>query len=158
MPHNMSPIAQQKAACRFAETWHDKGYEKGETQRFWLDLLHNIFGVDDPTKMMQFEIPVKTITKEKGADYIDGYVMPTKVLIEQKGSHVDLSAKAKQSDGTELTPYQQARRYASGLPLSMAPRWIVTCNFKEFWVYDMEPPNADPQKILKRNTIDFNSL
>ncbi len=147
----MSPIAQQKAACRFAETWHDKGYEKGETQRFWLDLLHNIFGVDDPTKMMQFEIPVKTITKEKGADYIDGYVMPTKVLIEQKGSHVDLSAKAKQSDGTELTPYQQARRYASGLPLSMAPRWIVTCNFKEFWVYDMEQPNADPQKIMLEN-------
>ena len=147
----MTTTQQQKAARRFAETWQGKGYEKGETQRFWLDLLHNIFGVDDPTKTMQFEIPVKTITKEKGADFIDGYINPTKVLIEQKGSHIDLSAKAKQSDGAELTPYQQARRYAAGLPLSMAPRWIVTCNFKEFWVYDMELPNAEPQKILLEN-------
>ena len=147
----MTPTEQQKAARRFAELWQGKGYEKGETQRFWLDLLHNVFGVDDPTKTMQFEIPVKTITKEKGADFIDGYITPTKVLIEQKGSHIDLSAKAKQSDGTELTPYQQARRYAAGLPLSMAPRWIVTCNFREFWVYDMEQPTAEPQKILLEN-------
>ena len=149
--NTMTNLIQQKAARRFAETWQGKGYEKGETQRFWLDLLHNVFGVDDPTKMMQFEIPVKTITKEKGADFIDGYITPTKVLIEQKGSHVDLAAKAKQSDGSELTPYQQARRYAEGLPLSQKPRWIVTCNFKEFWVYDMEQPNAEPQKVPLEN-------
>ena len=135
------------AAAAFAERWQGKGYEKGETQRFWLDLLHNVFGEDDPTKTMQFEIPVKTITKEKGADFIDGYITPTKVLIEQKGSRIDLAAKAKQSDGFELTPYQQARRYAEGLPLSQKPRWIITCNFREFWVYDMEYPNNEPQKI-----------
>ena len=139
------------AAAAFAERWHGKGYEKGETQRFWLDLLHNVFDEDDPTKTMQFEIPVKTITKEKGADFIDGYITPTKVLIEQKGLHIDLGAKAKQSDGTELTPYQQARRYAEGLPLSQKPRWIITCNFKAFWVYDMEQPNAEPQKVLLEN-------
>ena len=139
------------AAAAFAERWHGKGYEKGETQRFWLDLLHNVFDEDDPTKTTQFEIPVKTITKEKGADFIDGYITPTKVLIEQKGSHIDLAAKAKQSDGSELTPYQQARRYAEGLPLSQKPRWIVTCNFKEFWVYDMEHPNNEPQKISLEN-------
>ena len=139
------------AAAAFAERWHGKGYEKGETQRFWLDLLHNVFGEDDPTKTTQFEIPVKTIAKEKGADFIDGYITPTKVLIEQKGSHIDLAAKAKQSDGSELTPYQQARRYAEGLPLSQKPRWIITCNFKEFWVYDMEHPNNEPQKIALEN-------
>ena len=139
------------AAAAFAERWHGKGYEKGETQRFWLDLLHNVFDEDDPTKTTQFEIPVKTITKEKGADFIDGYITPTKVLIEQKGSHIDLAAKAKQSDGSELTPYQQARRYAEGLPLSQKPRWIITCNFKEFWVYDMEHPNNEPQKISLEN-------
>ena len=139
------------AAAAFAERWHGKGYEKGETQRFWLDLLHNVFGEDDPIKTMQFEIPVKTITKEKGADFIDGYITPTKVLIEQKGSHIDLAAKAKQSDNSELTPYQQARRYAEGLALSQKPRWIITCNFKEFWVYDMEHPNNEPQKISLEN-------
>ncbi len=143
----MSNMIQKKAARQFVKDWTGKGYEKGETQRFWLDLLHNVFGVDDPTKTMQFEIPVKTITKEKGADFIDGYIAPTKVLIEQKGSHIDLSAKAKQSDGAELTPYQQARRYATGLPLSMAPRWIVACNFTTFEIHDMERPNDAPEII-----------
>lgn len=92
---------QKQAAKRFVERWMGKGYEKGETQRFWLDLLHNVFGVDDPTKVMQFEIPVKTITKEKGSDFIDGYIAMTKVLIEQKGSHIDLSAKAKRWRGID---------------------------------------------------------
>ena len=138
---------QKQAAKQFVKRWTGKGYEKGETQRFWLDLLHNVFGVDDPTKEMQFEIPVKTITKEKGADFIDGYIAMTRVLIEQKGSHIDLGAKAKQSDGAELTPYQQGRRYAEGLPLSRKPRWIVACNFKTFEVHDMEHPNDAPEVI-----------
>lgn len=140
-------ISQKEAAKRFAKTWEGKGYEKGETQRFWLDLLHNVFGVDDPTKMMVFEVPVKTITKEKGSDFIDAYIPLTKVLIEQKGSKVKLSEKARQSDGAELTPYQQARRYAAGLPVSMAPRWIVACNFETFEVHDMERPTAEPEVI-----------
>ena len=138
---------QKQAAKAFVQEWAGKGYEKGETQRFWIDLLHTVFGIDNPTKIMEFELPVKTITKEKGSDFIDGYIMPTKVLIEQKGSHVDLSAKARQSDGAELTPYQQARRYAAGLPLSMAPRWIVACNFTTFEVHDMEHPNDAPEII-----------
>lgn len=140
-------ISQKEAAKRFAKTWEGKGYEKGETQRFWLDLLHNVFGVDDPTKMMVFEVPVKTITKEKGSDFIDAYIPSTKVLIEQKGSKVKLSEKARQSDGAELTPYQQARRYAAGLPVSMAPRWIIACNFETFEVHDMERPTAEPEVI-----------
>ena len=143
----MSNTTQKQAARQFAKDWMGKGYEKGETQRFWLELLHNVFGIDNPMAWMQFELPVKTITKEKGSDFIDAYISVTKVLIEQKGSHVDLSAKAKQSDGAELTPYQQARRYAAGLPLSMAPRWIVACNFTTFEVHDMEHPNDAPEVI-----------
>lgn len=142
---------QQKAVKDFVKDWLGKGYEKGETQRFWMDLLHRVFGVDNPMAMMQFEIPVKTITKEKGSDFIDAYIPTTKVLIEQKGSHVDLSAKARQSDGSELTPYQQARRYAAGLPVSMTPRWIVACNFETFEVHDMEHPNDAPEVILLKD-------
>lgn len=138
---------QKQAAKAFAHEWSGKGYEKGETQRFWLSLLHNVFGIDDPTKVMEFELPVKTITKEKGSDFIDGYISTTKVLIEQKGSHVDLRAKARQSDGAELTPYQQGRRYAAGLPLNLHPRWIVACNFTTFEVHDMEHPNDAPEVI-----------
>jgi len=138
---------QKQAAKTFVKEWSGKGYEKGETQRFWLSLLHNIFGIDDPTRIMEFELPVKTITKEKGSDFIDAYITTTKVLIEQKGSHVDLNTKAKQSDGAELTPYQQARRYAAGLPHTMNPRWIVACNFTTFEVHDMEHPTDAPEII-----------
>ena len=138
---------QKQAAGQFVKEWSVKGYEKGETQRFWLSLLHNIFGIDDPTKMMEFEIPVKTFAKDKGSDFIDGYITPTRVLIEQKGSHVDLTAKSKQSDGMELTPYQQGLRYASGLGSTKYPRWIVACNFTTFEVHDMEHPNDAPEVI-----------
>ncbi len=150
---------QRQAVKAFVKDWTGKGYEKGETQRFWLDLLHRVFGVDNPTQVMQFEIPVKTITKEKGSDFIDAYIPATKVLIEQKGSKIDLTAKARQSDGSELTPYQQGRRYAAGLPLSMAPRWIVACNFDTFEVHDMERPNDAPEIILLKDLEkDFHRL
>ena len=142
-----STNTQKQAAKAFVREWSGKGYEKGETQRFWIDLLHTVFGIDNPTKIMEFELPVKTITKEKGSDFIDAYIHTTKVLIEQKGSHVDLGAKYRQSDGQELTPYQQGRRYAAGLPLNMHPRWIVACNFTTFEVHDMEHPNDAPEVI-----------
>lgn len=142
-----STNTQKQAAKAFVQEWSGKGYEKGETQRFWLSLLHTVFGIDNPMKMMEFELPVKTITKEKGSDFIDAYIHATKVLIEQKGSHVDLNAKYRQSDGQELTPYQQARRYAAGLPHTMNPRWIVACNFNTFEVHDMEHPTDAPEII-----------
>ncbi len=138
---------QKQAAKQFVQDWSGKGYEKGETSRFWIALLQNVYGIQDATKFIEFELPVKTILKEKGSDFIDGYIASTKVLIEQKGSHVDLNAKYRQSDGSELTPYQQARRYAAGLPLNMHPRWIVACNFTMFEVHDMEHPNDAPEVI-----------
>ena len=138
---------QKQAAKQFVQDWFGKGYEKGETSRFWIALLQNVYGIQDATKLIEFELPVKTILKEKGSDFIDGYIASTKVLIEQKGSHVDLNTKYRQSDGSELTPYQQARRYAAGLPLSMVPRWIVACNFSTFEVHDMEHPNDAPEII-----------
>ena len=154
-----SSNTQKQAAKAFVQEWSGKGYEKGETQRFWIDLLHTVFGIDNPTKIMEFELPVKTITKEKGSDFIDAYISSTKVLIEQKGSHVDLGTKYRQSDGQELTPYQQARRYAAGLPLSMAPRWIVACNFRTFEVHDMEHPNDAPETILLNDLeMEFHRL
>ena len=142
---------QAVSAGAFVERWSCKGYEKGETQRFWLDLLQSVFGVSNPTSFMEFELPVKTITKEKGSDFIDAYIPSTKVLIEQKSSKVALDQKARQSDGSELTPYQQARRYAAGLPLSMAPRWIVVCNFMRFELHDMEKPNDAPEVVFLEN-------
>lgn len=85
--------------------------------------------------------------------YIDGYIETTNVLIEQKGQHRDLNKGIRQSDGSYLTPFQQAQRYSSTLPYSKRPRWIITSNFKEFHIYDMEKLNSDPS-IVKLEDLE----
>lgn len=138
---------QQSAARRFVETWKGRGYEKGDTQPFWYQLLHDIFGIEVPANFVQFELPVHL----KSTKFIDAYIPSTKVIIEQKELKKDLETAGKQSDGDKLTPYEQAQRYVGGLSYSQYPRWIVTCNFKSFKVYDMEQPQAEPMEILLEN-------
>ena len=143
----MTQTEQQKAAKKFSEEWKDKGYEKGESQKFWLDLLCNVFGIKDFASFITFEEQVKL----DHTSFIDGYIPQTKVLIEQKSIDKDLRAPIKQSDGTFLNPFQQAKRYITELPVSKHPRWVVTSNFKSFLVYDMEQPNGEPEEILLEN-------
>lgn len=138
---------QQKAAAEFAKRWAGKGYEKGESQRFWLDLLGNVYGIDKPTEYVEFEDKVQL----DQTSFIDVMVPATHVMIEQKSLGKDMRKVITQSDGTKLTPFQQALRYSAALPYSQRPRWIVTCNFAEFDVYDMENPNGEPQRILLRD-------
>ena len=148
----MTQIEQQKAAKKFAEDWKDKGYEKGESQKFWLDFLCNVFGVQDFANFVYFENQIKEkFTDKTITNFIDIYIPSTKVMIEQKSIDKDLRAPIKQSDGTLLNPFQQARKYIAGLPLSQHPRWVVTCNFKSFLVYDMEQPNGEPEEVLLEN-------
>ena len=143
----LSQQEQQKAAKKFSEIWKDKGYEKGESQKFWLDLLCNVYGIQDFSNFISFEDQVKL----DHTSFIDGYIPQTKVLIEQKSIDKDLRAPIKQSDGTFLNPFQQAKRYITELPVSKHPRWVVTSNFKSFLVYDMENPNGEPEEILLEN-------
>ena len=75
-------------------------------------------------------------------------------MVEQKSLGKNLRAAIPQSDGSLLTPFQQAKRYCLDLPLSRHPRWIVTCNFAEFDIYDMEKPNAEPERLLLDNLPD----
>lgn len=135
------------AAAEFAERWRGKGDEKSESQLFWTDLLQNVFGVEDITHFIRFEERVKV----ENTNFIDVHIPSTKVLIEQKSISKDLRKGIEQSDGAVLNPFQQAKKYVSGLPLSQHPRWIVTCNFREFLVYDMEQPNGEPESILLEN-------
>jgi len=139
----MVPVQQQKAAKEFAERWQGKGYEKGESQKFWTTLLTEVFGIEHVDSFLLFEQQVKL----DHTSFIDGFIPSTKVMIEQKSLGKNLAEGIKQSDGSVLNPFQQAKRYAAELPYSQRPRWIVTCNFAEFWVYDMEQPNGEPQKI-----------
>ena len=131
-------------AKAFAEYWKDRGYEKGDSQPFWLSLLRDVLGVAEPEKFIQFEEQVMI----DHTSFIDGHIPATHVLIEQKSRDKDLRKPIKQSDGSLLNPFQQAQRYSAGLPYSQRPRWIVTCNFTEFLVYDMENPKGEPEQIL----------
>ncbi len=136
------------AAAKFADRWKGRGYERGESQPFWIDLLSNVFGIDTPTDgFIRFEDHQMV----DASNFIDGRIPSTRVLIEQKSLGKDLKAPSRQSDGALLNPFQQARRYVVGLPVSEHPRWIVTCNFSEFLVYDMELPNGEPERILLEN-------
>ena len=143
----MTEKQQQQAAIKFAAEWAGKGYEKGESQPFWMALLHNVYGVEHAEKYISFENQVKLAN----TSFIDGFIEDTHVLIEQKGLDKDLRKPIKQSDGTMLTPFQQAKRYAAELPYSKRPRWVVVCNFQSFLVYDMEQPNGEPEEILLKD-------
>ena len=138
----------QSAAAEFAERWKGRGYERGESQPFWIDLLSNVFGIETPTDgFIRFE----DHRMVDASNFIDGRIPSTRVLIEQKSLGKDLRKGILQSDGSTLNPFQQARRYVVSLPVSEHPRWIVTCNFSEFLVYDMEQPNGEPESILLEN-------
>ena len=140
--------AQRKAAARqFAEDWAGRGDEKQDTQTFWLALLQKVFGVEEPDKFISFEMPVKL----SHTSFIDGFLPATRVLIEQKSQDVNLKKGYKQSDGSILSPYQQARRYAGYLPHDQNPRWIVVCNFQAFHIHDMNFPNGEPEVIRLEN-------
>ena len=140
----MTDAQQRAAAKQFAKDWQGRGDEKQETQAFWLALLQKVFDVAEPEKFVAFELPVKL----SHTSFIDGYIEETGVLIEQKGRDIDLRKGYKQSDGSFLTPFGQARRYAGYLPHNQNPRWIVVCNFQTFEIHDMNRPNDEPETIL----------
>ncbi len=139
----MTGQEQRNAAKKFAADWKGRGYEKGESQAFWMTLLHDVFGVSEPAKFISFEDRVHL----DHTSFIDGFIPSTHVLIEQKGIGKALLKPIKQSDGTFLTPFQQAKRYSAELPYSNRPRYIVSCNFETFMVYDMENPTGEPEII-----------
>ena len=142
----MTQTEQQRAAAKFAQEWQGKGYEKGDTNKFWCDLLCNVFGIKNFASYIEFEKKVKV----SGTNFVDAFIPSTKVLIEQKGIDIDLDRAERQSDGAELTPYEQAKRYFDNQGLDKKPRWIIVCNFREFRVYDMNEnhPEDSFQKIL----------
>ena len=139
----LTDAQQRNAAKKFAAEWEGRGYEKGETHAFWMELLQTVCGVVNPAQFITFESQVVL----GHTSFIDAYIPETKVMIEQKSLDVDLNKPAKQSDGSMLTPYQQAKRYADQLPNSQRPRYIVVCNFQTFHVHDMEHPHDAPEVI-----------
>ena len=143
----MTETDRKKAAKAFAEYWKDRGDEKSDSQSFWLSLARDVLGVAEPEKFILFEERVKL----DHTSFIDGHIPSTHVLIEQKKKGLNLRSPIRQSDGTLLNPFQQAQRYSAALPYSQRPRWIITCNFEEFLIYDMEKPTGEPESILLKD-------
>ena len=145
----MTDKQQSIAASEFAKRWEGRGYEKGESQLFWADLLTNVYGIENLPDFIRYEEQVASMIDS--TNFIDGHIPSTKVLIEQKSINKDLRAPIKQSSGIMLTPFQQAKQYVANMPRSEHPKWIVTCNFKEFLVYDMERPNGEPEQVFLKD-------
>ncbi|WP_108775617.1 DNA methyltransferase [Lactimicrobium massiliense] len=145
----MTDAEQREAARQFVNKWKNGGDEMKDSHKFWLELLHDVLGVDKVTDYIDFEKSVK-LPEGDGKVHsrrIDGYIPSVKVLIEQKGDTHPLDEKESQSGGERLTPYEQGKRYNDNLPYEEKARWIITCNFKELWIYDMNEIVPTPQKI-----------
>ena len=139
----MTENEQREAAKAFAEKWQGKGYEKGETQKFWMELIRTVYGVENPEDYMNFEVQIQL----SNVSFIDVYIPSTKVIIEQKSIGKDLTKGIKQSDGTWLTPMQQMIRYANAMNYDEMPRWGISCNFQEFMIFDFNNKHSEPERI-----------
>jgi hypothetical protein len=113
---------RKRNAQKFAEEWRDRGNEKEHDQTFWNQLLAEVLGVERVHHEIEYQKPVKI---KKSAKWLDAYIASSKVLIEQKSINIDLRKPGKQSDGEELTPYEQAIRYAAYLPSSDYPDFNI---------------------------------
>lgn len=138
---------QRQAAKEFAKKWEGIGYEKGDSARFWLSLLNEVYGVEKPSDYMRFEDQIML----DHTSFIDGYIPSTHVLIEQKSIDKDLRKGIRQSDGSILSPFQQAKRYSIELPYDERPRWIVLSTFKEFHIFDMNKPQSEPEIVYLKD-------
>lgn len=130
----------KRDAEEFAKRWAGRGDENQETQLYRIDLFQNVLGLEDALERLRFEEPVVTDSGSKHAGYIDVLIPSASALVEQKSLGIDLD-KPEERQGRMVTPAEQGRGYAVGLPLSRQPRYVVTCNFSTIRVYDR---NTDP--------------
>lgn len=96
---------------------------------------------------LEFEKPVSTDASTHEG-YIDVFIPSAKTLVEQKSLGIDL-AKEETRQGRKVTPAKQGYAYAQGMPLSQQPRYIIACNFAEFWVFDRERDSLCREPLFK---------
>lgn len=143
--NKMTDTEKREASRQFYQKWVGRGKEDEDDRSYWLDLLARVFGIENATDKIEFQ---KKVIVDGHTKKIDAYIPETKVIIEQKTLGIDLDKKGYQSGGINLTPYEQAKRYNDNLPYDEKARWIVTSNFAEIWVYDMNMRVPEPIKIM----------
>ena len=137
----MTEAEQRQHATDFSNYWRNKGDEKSDSQRFWIDFFQDVLGIEDVVKKIQFE---KRVNVDGQTKFIDVYIPETRTLIEQKSFDKALDKQYQQSGGWMATPFQQGRRYSQFLPVDEAARFIIACNFQTFEIHDMNKPNEEP--------------
>ncbi len=153
----MTDQEMREAARQFFYKWTGKGREDEDARSYWIEILTNIFGVDHVTDRVEFE--KKLVGADKNTKRIDVYIPETRVLIEQKSLGIPLDKPQAGHNGQ--TPYEQAKYYDNYLPFNEKARWIVTSNFAEIWIYDMNARVPEPVKLTlsemqsKYHLLDF---
>lgn len=140
----MTDAEQREAARQFVNRWMGKGKEDEDGRSYWIDLLTNVLGMDNVTERLNFE---KKVVIDGNTKRIDVYIPETRVIIEQKSLGKALDQKIRNSGDVDLTPFEQADRYNGKLTFDERARWIVTSNFAEIWIYDMNQKQPEPTKI-----------
>lgn len=154
----MTDAERREASRQFYNKWVGRGKEDEDDRSYWLDILDRVLGVKNATDRIDFQ---KKVIVDGHTKRIDAYIPETKVIIEQKTLGIALDKKGHQSGGIELTPYEQAKRYNDNLPYDEKARWIVTSNFAEIWIYDMNMRVPEPVKVTladlqsKYSMLDF---
>ena len=109
-------------AAKFAESWQDAHYEKGETQSFYNDFFE-VFGVKRRS-VARYEQHVQKLNNKRG--FIDLF-WPGVVLVEQKSAGRNLK-----------DAYEQAGEYFDALKENERPRYILLSDFQSFELYDLD--------------------
>ncbi|MDD6222490.1 MAG: methylase [Lachnospiraceae bacterium] len=148
----MTDAEQREAARQFVMKWQGRGNEDEDGRSYWIDLLHNVLGMENVTDRVDFE---KKVYVDGNKKRIDVYIPETRVLIEQKSLGKALDQKIHNSGDIDLTPYEQAKRYSDHLSHEENARWIVTSNFAQIWIYDMNQANTKDFQPLKLELTDL---
>ncbi len=148
----MTDAGQREAARQFVNKWRGKGNEDEDGRSYWIDLLHNVLGMENVTDRVDFE---KKVYVDGNRKRIDAYLPETRVLIEQKSLGKALDQKIHNSGDIDLTPYEQAKRYNDNLSFSEKARWIITSNFAQIWIYDMDQSNSKNFALVKLELADL---
>ena len=128
----LSVTERKHRAAKFSADWQERkeiasregklgSFEKSWGQTFCRELFSEVFGLSD----FRFEEGVGK-TKGIGKDWID-CLIPRRILVEMKSPNKNLD-KA----------FRQAKSYWDRIPTIDRPRWLLTCDFEDFRVYDMD--------------------
>lgn len=124
------------------ERWQQaEGNEDREARSFLIELLQDVLGIKDPTKVLDFERRVK-------GRKIDAFYEDMGILLEAKSRKPGILDERRNNGAYGFeTPYEQAKWYANELPSSIKPRWIIVTDFDEFRIHDLDTENPEREYV-----------